>query len=619
MATSAAAEATADDDIWARALQMLRCHREGVPTLLGLTVVKLASMQGRARFGDASDISCLPAGLQQYILKLHQWMQPRLAVSGIGAEAITAVSSSTDLWHAILQHLPLLELRRCTATCRAHHASTAYLTRRIRQLGVCIVSGPKPSIPIASSIPRVSLLFAETEDDFPDARDDRASGRLEQASILDGRGYTWSILPRVTGLVPHLTHLHVDLSPEPQLAELNHRRFGRMPMRPSNGVGALFDCASFLHVKRPGPPPPILPPASGPEPWVLLPACNLTHLAITCEWSDAAHDDPKSLSPVGREHETAEKVQGIFLTCAVGSQRTLVHLDLTGLGPAVLPALVCLELPVLELVRIGIESPREDPWSQTHGRPLLWPSDTLSLLGGSFPTLTAVDVGYARVRRGVMPNELEQLCRRCGALRHLDLSMVMTNRDFSPCLLSLSKHAPRLVTLAIHGLELQTHALEAFAVGCPLLARVHFRRCGYRPEGLLAFLRAARNLRDLDLSLGNAHVLHDVLEDWLVATARTVPTLPVHSVPTDARGACAQQVRRGGGLPRKGGQATTHLVHDHPAHDHRAHRRPGGQASCLHARVRHRADHRPRRVARRDDDRRATRGHGAQTSWVQRR
>ena len=158
------------------------------------------------------------------------------------------------------------------------------------------------------------------------------------------------------------------------------------------------------------------------------------------------------------------------------------------------------------------------------------PPNALSFLAKSFPTLTALDVGYASVQRGVSFEEVDLLCRRCDRLRHLDLSMVMTYVDFTPCLLTssicmhvlttaprsspqvmtyvdftpclltLSKHAPQLVSLAIHGLEMQSFALLAFGIGCPLLVRVYFRHCGIAPNGLLAFLRVARNLREIDLS-----------------------------------------------------------------------------------------------------------------------
>jgi len=107
------------------------------------------------------------------------------------------------------------------------------------------------------------------------------------------------------------------------------------------------------------------------------------------------------------------------MMCAVGCQQTLTHLDLTGLGPIVLPALVCLDLPVLQLLRLGLERP-SGAWADAHSEP--WHKNTLSLLGGCFPTLTGLDIGYANVRGGVSFEEVETLATCCEGLRHLDLS-----------------------------------------------------------------------------------------------------------------------------------------------------------------------------------------------------
>ena len=388
--------------------------------------------------------------------------------------------------------------------------------------------------PISSSTPYVCLLPAESANDFVRLLSPQSFDNCVR--IYDGRGLVWPILPRVTAIMPHLTHLCIDLTlghgfvPFSELSDVDSIGFNpkdsnegpisqyskdwirRLNLEADRLLEGLGSTASYLHVSR--------SPAAetGPEPWGNLPMRTLTHLAITAEagWECKRR----------QQKETNDKIVGIFLSCAIVSQRTLRHLDLTGLGPALIPALEGLELPHLELLRVGHEVPGE----RRAGELQHLPPNALSSLAKSFPTLTALDVGYASVQRGVSFEEVDLLCRRCDRLRHLDLSMVMTYVDFTPCLLTssicmhvlttaprsspqvmtyvdftpclltLSKHAPQLVSLAIHGLEMQSFALLAFGIGCPLLVRVYFRHCGLAPNGLLAFLRVARNLREIDLS-----------------------------------------------------------------------------------------------------------------------
>lgn len=75
----------ASDALWVRALQMLRCHREGVPTLLGLCVVNVAQygltrtlQSSKSTVGTVRTVEDLPTGLRQYISKLQEWAKPRV-------------------------------------------------------------------------------------------------------------------------------------------------------------------------------------------------------------------------------------------------------------------------------------------------------------------------------------------------------------------------------------------------------------------------------------------------------------------------------------------------------------------------------------------------------------
>ena len=92
---------------------MLKCHREGVPTLLGLCVVSvaqhglhppkmslppsaaasqaaraaaIAKAEALARANAPLDISRLPPGLQQYISRLRDWAKPKVETATVKHE-----------------------------------------------------------------------------------------------------------------------------------------------------------------------------------------------------------------------------------------------------------------------------------------------------------------------------------------------------------------------------------------------------------------------------------------------------------------------------------------------------------------------------------------------------
>ena len=83
--------------VWERALKMLQCQREGVPTLLGLCVVAAAKREVSAQVrrvaapagccdradGRTLTVKDLPAGLQRYISRLQEWVQQALLDAGI--------------------------------------------------------------------------------------------------------------------------------------------------------------------------------------------------------------------------------------------------------------------------------------------------------------------------------------------------------------------------------------------------------------------------------------------------------------------------------------------------------------------------------------------------------
>jgi hypothetical protein len=196
----------------------------------------------------------------------------------------------------------------------------------------------------------VCLIPAESANDFVRVLPPQSFDNC--ISIYDGRGLVRPILPRVTAIMPHLTHLCIDLT----LGLPEQKGQGAFPpneFNPQDSIDyirrevdhlleGLSSTAPHLHSAR-------SPAETGPEPEAILPMRTLTHLSITAEagWECKRR----------RQKETNEKLVGIFLSCAIGSQRTLRHLDLTGLGPALILRLDGLELPNLELLRVGHEVP----------------------------------------------------------------------------------------------------------------------------------------------------------------------------------------------------------------------------------------------------------------------
>lgn len=77
----AVSEQAEREQLWDRALRMLRCHREGVPTLLGLCVVAVAQQTAGRRTNSSGIILQLPRSLQQYVSKLQEWASPRILQS----------------------------------------------------------------------------------------------------------------------------------------------------------------------------------------------------------------------------------------------------------------------------------------------------------------------------------------------------------------------------------------------------------------------------------------------------------------------------------------------------------------------------------------------------------
>lgn len=99
-------EKAEEERLWDKALSMLKCYKDGVPSLLGLCVINVAqhglhppkltaskakdkeAAEAAARKAAPHDIGTLPEGLQEYIRKLRAWAKPK--IEGVSMRRRTA-------------------------------------------------------------------------------------------------------------------------------------------------------------------------------------------------------------------------------------------------------------------------------------------------------------------------------------------------------------------------------------------------------------------------------------------------------------------------------------------------------------------------------------------------
>ena len=429
------------------------------------------------------------------------------------------VASDEDLWTLVLGYLPMSMLGKCASTCKAHVALATRVGESFSHLGLTLTHASKERT-FASTLPDLVLQPAKGCEGFILNESSRAQG-AEMSTVSLG---DWPVLPSVTRLMPRLTHLIIDLSPEVGVS-------GHVLESVSDGMEDLCAVANRFAAKRPVSRWTLKTTHAGPEPWFMLGA-KLNTLTLTCEEVD---QQGREAWRENRSSPTVEALDSILLACAVASQESLESLDLTGIGALVLSSLLTLDLPNLVRLRIGEELPSTQVCAQFRE----YPSDLLSLLGAKFPTLTALDIGYAPVKDGVSFDEIAHLCTLCQNLQHLDLSMVMRFRNFGPALKILGQLAPNLRSLAIHGLALPGDALSQFAQGCLCLERVHFVECDADPYGFARFLSAATRLRDIHFSSqdfgGHDEIyyeigLEDVIDKWVEERLNTRSSVRPRSI-----------------------------------------------------------------------------------------
>ena len=293
----------------------------------------------------------------------------------------------------------------------------------------------------------------------------------------------------------------------------------------------------------------------GPLPIESLPGCaRLRSLIIS----------PTTGQPLEEAHQLQTLLLTLFVSC-----RRLQHLDLTDLGCQAFAAnLLDVELPELKLLRVGSSYAGAQALARrTDGFNM--PPAVLPKVAAAFPSLQGLDVGLMPMggnRPGVTTAEVKSLLKIC-AIQHLDLSMVMHLMDFGPTLQALAAHAPELRSLAVHGLRLPPDDMQALAVGCPHLERLHVVRCreyyGFveHPEDgghhdwmtqqiaacpFAKFLKAATNLVEIDVSsdvgrhgelVASLVILKGCVQEWI--NARLNPDWPEKGLEPVRKVVCA--------------------------------------------------------------------------------
>ena len=406
------------------------------------------------------------------------------------------VHGAADLWTKVLGSLRLTDLLTATSTSRSHRILLRAARAHIKVLHLSLVPGVGGETG-NKAVPTIVCQEGSCDTASPNLWDDAVDG-----SDIAVSKHKHQLL-RLCACYPNLTRLQINLSPHVPSEEDWDEREEDGTTEYEFGVERLVDVVSWFAFSA-------VPLKSdrrlGPMPLRLLETPQVSTLVLYAEQDP--DDFPGNVCPETADHEVATETYHrfgpLFLMCAVSCQRTLTCLNLSGTGPLVLPTLLKIELPQLASLLLGDSNPETRDGASFGMR---YDPGAVGAIGSAFPSLTALDVGYAAFRNGVTAADVERLVSSARGLRHLDLSQVMTYVDFGPTLHVLAKRAAHLRSLATHGLVLPQPGLLALARGCPQLERVHFVawQVSGSSDDMLAFLRACPHLLHVDLAFGVVH------------------------------------------------------------------------------------------------------------------
>ena len=406
-------------------------------------------------------------------------------------DSFALVHDDADLWSYVLCSLPLPSQRLASSTSRFHRRLAQ--RKHIEMLTLALDAG----MPETAQYKEDCVPYVIIHERTPGGLRMRHPAHIAQGPTVP----KWAYLPAICKCYPALTALRIDLTPTPDL--YGHSHYGCNHLWDTS---QWFACAAIRHKTDP------LRGAAGCHPLRLLDLPLVTRLELSaCKPTPPrgveVNDSFGSFDSVEEMRSTSNVLVHLLLLCAVSCAPRLTHLDLTGVGYGMFTQLTMLELPRLRVLRMGEAGMEANlGWRYEAGR--------LEKLGRAFPTLTALDIGYANFSGGVSFASLQALLQAAPGIEHLDLSQVMTYIDFGPALTILASHAPKLRSLAVHGLSLPPDEMLSMARGCPNLERLHWVAPGrVAAADLLDFLRACPNLKELDMSMGS--VDQSALLSWI--------------------------------------------------------------------------------------------------------
>ena len=164
------------------------------------------------------------------------------------------------------------------------------------------------------------------------------------------------------------------------------------------------------------------------------------------------------------------------------------------------------------------ETIRDQPSARSH---------LISCVAAVCPDVKTISLSYCRNLHGVEDRDVQAMLAHAPGLEHLNVAMQMMYMDMDPTLHVLAKHAPKLTTLAMHGLWISNAAMLQLVRSCPSIHTLWLRNIArLSKHGLLHALQALKQqqLRSVNLS-GTYAADKGVVETLLQTHGQTLSVL----------------------------------------------------------------------------------------------